>query len=95
MVIDTGVSRDLADSATMNGAGNGEEASGLLRDIILQHEPANETARSISTLPRCHARAVSRYGAELSELLRRRAGYVIAEDARVLQTVNLFGNERV
>src|SRR6266702_3486553 len=32
----------------------------------------------------------ARDGSDLSELLRRRAGYVIAEDARVLQTVNLL-----
>ncbi len=90
MVIDTGVSRDLADSAYNERRRQCEEASSLLRDIILQHEPANETARSISTLRDVTPEQFARYGAELSELLRRRAGYVIAEDARVLQTVNLL-----
>ena len=90
MVIDTGVSRDLADSAYNERRRQCEEASGLLRDIILQHEPANESASSISTLRDVTPEQFARYGAELSEILQRRAGYVIAEDARVLQTVNLL-----
>ncbi|MGH2495999.1 MAG: galactokinase, partial [Ktedonobacteraceae bacterium] len=32
----------------------------------------------------------ARYGAELPAILRRRAGYVIAEDARVMETVALL-----
>lgn len=90
MVIDTGVSRDLADSAYNERRRQCEEASRLLREIILQHEPANEAARSISTLRDVTSEQFARYGAELPEPLRRRAGFVIAEDARVLQTVNLL-----
>lgn len=90
MVIDTGVSRDLADSAYNERRRQCEEASRLLREIILQHEPANEAARSISTLRDVTLEQFARYGEELSEPLRRRAGFVIAEDARVLQTVNLL-----
>jgi galactokinase len=62
----------------------------MLREIILQHEPANEAARSISALRDITQEQFDRYGAELPEVLRRRAGYVIAEDARVLQTVKLL-----
>src|SRR5438067_1516644 len=90
MVIDTGVRRELAGSAYNERRRQCEEATTMLREIILQHEPANEAARSISALRDITQEQFDRYGAELPEVLRRRAGYVIAEDARVLQTVKLL-----
>jgi len=90
VVIDTGVRRELADSAYNERRRQCEEATTMLREIILQHEPANEAARSISALRDITQEQFDRYGAELPEVLRRRAGYVIAEDARVLQTVKLL-----
>jgi galactokinase len=90
MVIDTGVSRDLANSAYNERRRQCEEAASMLRDIILHQEPANEAAHSISALRDISQQQFARYGAELPEVLWRRAGYVIAEDARVLQTVKLL-----
>jgi len=90
VVIDTGVRRELAASAYNERRRQCEEATTMLREIILQHEPANEAARSISALRDITQEQFDRYGAELPEVLRRRAGYVIAEDARVLQTVKLL-----
>lgn len=96
VVIDTGVRRELAASAYNERRQQCDEATRLLRDIILQREPENESAQHISALRDITPEQFARYGPELPELLRRRAGYIIAEDARVLQTVKfLEANEFV
>ncbi len=90
VVIDTGVRRELASSAYNERWQQCEEATRLLRDSILQREPENESAQHISALRDITTEQFERYGPELPELLRRRAGYIIAEDARVLRTVKLL-----
>ena len=90
VVIDTGVRRELASSAYNERRQQCEEATRMLRDMILQHESDNESAQSITALRDITPEQFARYGGELPEVLRKRAGYVIAEDARVLQTVKLL-----
>ncbi len=90
VVIDTSVRRELATSAYNERRHQCEEATRLLRDIVLQHEPEHEEAQHISALRDITPVQFLRYGPELPELLRRRAGYIIAEDARVLRTVKLL-----
>jgi len=90
VVIDTGVRRELASSDYNVRRRECEEATALLREIMLQREPGNEAAQSIAALRDITQEQFYRYGALLPEPMRKRAGYVIAENARVLQTVNLL-----
>lgn len=90
VVIDTGVRRELAASAYNKRRQQCEEATRLLRGIILQRDPENESAQHIAALRDITPEQFEWYGPDLPELLRRRAGYIIAEDARVLQTVKLL-----
>lgn len=79
VVIDTGVRRALAASAYNERRQQCEEAARL----IASAEPGREivTLRDISWAEFEHHKAA------LPEMLRRRAGYVIAENARVLEAV--------
>jgi galactokinase len=90
VVIDTSVRRELASSAYNERRQQCEEASRLLSDLIMQHEPGNEAARSIRALRDISQEQFERYGSDLPEVLRKRAGYVIAEDERVLQAAQLL-----
>ncbi len=90
VVLDTSVRRALAASAYNERRQQCEEAVLLLRDIIVQHEPENEAALDIRALRDVTQEQFDRYGSYLPEVLRRRAAYVIAEDARVLQVVKLL-----
>ena len=90
VVIDTGVRRELASSAYNERRGECEEATALLREIMLQREPEDEIVQSISALRDITEEQFHRYGKLLPEPLRKRAGYVIAENARVLRTVELL-----
>ncbi|HLI07481.1 MAG TPA: galactokinase [Ktedonobacteraceae bacterium] len=90
VVIDTGVRRELASSAYNERRQQCEEAVQLLREAILQDEPDNQAAQSIRTLRDVTPEQFGRYKAVLPEVLRKRAGYVIAEDERVLQVVKLL-----
>lgn len=90
MVIDTGVRRELAASAYNERRKQCEEAASMLREIILQHEPNTGAVRAISALRDISQAQFERYGGELPTVLHKRAGYVIAEDARVLKTVKLL-----
>lgn len=87
VVIDTGVRRELATSGYNERRHQCEEATRLLRDLIHRHEPEHKAVQHISALRDITPEQFAQYGPELPELLRRRAGYIIAEDARVLQTV--------
>lgn len=89
-VIDTGVRRELAASAYNERRRQCEEAAMMLREIIMQHEPENQLARDIRALRDISQEQFARYGSQLPEVLRRRAGYVIAEDARVWEAVKLL-----
>ncbi|HVB25505.1 MAG TPA: galactokinase [Ktedonobacteraceae bacterium] len=90
VVIDTSVRRELAASAYNERRQQCEEATRLLRDSILQHQPENVSAQHIAALRDITPEQFERYGPELPALLRRRAGYIVAEDARVIQTVKLL-----
>ncbi|MDQ2717766.1 MAG: galactokinase [Chloroflexota bacterium] len=90
VVIDTGVRRDLATSAYNERRQQCEEATRMLREFIASAEPDNEATRHISALRDITPEQFERYGGQLPDLLRRRAGYVIAEDQRVLRVVELL-----
>jgi galactokinase len=90
VVIDTSVRRELASSAYNERRQQCEEATRLLRDFMLQHGSEHDAVQRISTLRDITPEQFEQYAPELPELLRRRAGYVIAEDARVLRTVKLL-----
>ena len=90
MVIDTSVRRELAATAYNERRKQCEEAARLLRDVIMQHEPESEAAHSIRALRDVTRGQFDRYESYLPEVLRQRAGYVIAEDERVLQAARLL-----
>ena len=95
VVIDTNVRRELASSAYNERRRQCEEATTLLRDAILQQEPQNTQAHAIKALRDITQEQFDRYQHILPEILRKRAGYVIAEDARVLQVVKLLEEGQV
>lgn len=90
VVIDTNVRRELASSAYNERREQCEEATRRLRDMILRDEPENAQARDIRALRDISPEQFARYGSLLPDVLRRRAGYVIAEDVRVLETARLL-----
>lgn len=93
MVIDTGVRRELAASAYNERRRQCEEATYLLREIITRAEPNNESPPAIRALRDITPEWFTRYGSRLPELLRKRAGYIISENARVLETINLLQHD--
>ncbi len=90
MVINTGVRRELAASAYNERRSQCEEAANMLRAIIMRNEPQNPLASAVRTLRDISAEQFARYGPQLPATLRKRAGYVIAEDARVMETAALL-----
>lgn len=90
VVIDTSVRRELAGSAYNERLRQCEEATLLLRDLIVQHEPENPGAKEIRSLRDISQEEFARYENELPEVLRKRAGYVIAENVRVLEAASLL-----
>ena len=62
----------------------------MLRNIITRNEPQNSSASAIRALRDITQEEFARYGSELPAILRRRAGYVIAEDERVMETVTFL-----
>ena len=90
MVIDTGVRRELASSAYNERRQQCEQATQLLREAMQRAEPHNQQLQSIQTLRDITIEQFARYGSQLPEVLHKRAGYIIAEDARVLQVVKLL-----
>jgi galactokinase len=87
LVIDTGVRRELANSAYNERRRQCEEAAQMFHDIIVQQDQAGHTIHALRDVTR---EQFARYGSQLPDLLRRRAGYVIAEDARVLSAAKLL-----
>ena len=90
VVIYTIVRRELATSAYNERRRQCEEAARVLRDEIMQNEPENEAAHSIRALRDVTQEQFDRYKPYLPDVLRRRAGYVIAENGRVLQAARLL-----
>ena len=90
LTINTGVCRELANSAYNERRKQCEDAVHLLRDLIMHHEPENKAAQNIHALRDITQEQFSRYSSYLPTVLRRRASYVIAENERVLQAANLL-----
>jgi len=90
VLIDTGVRRELAASAYNERRKQCEEATQMLREIIVQQEPENQSALGIRALRDITQEQFARYRHRLPDPWRRRAGYVIAEDARVLQAARIL-----
>jgi galactokinase len=67
----------------------------LLRDMVLVDEPENAQARGISTLRDITPAWFARYKDRLPEILQRRAGYILAENERVLQVVQLLEEGKI
>ncbi|HEY7414343.1 MAG TPA: galactokinase [Ktedonobacteraceae bacterium] len=88
VVIDTGVRHELASSEYNERREQCEEAVSRLRDLIGQHDQS--AARQIQSLRDITPEQFARYKDALPDILRKRAGYVIAENERVLQVVQLL-----
>ncbi len=95
IVIDTGVRRELAASAYNERRQQCEDAVNMLRDVIVQHEPNNTQVRQIKALRDVTQEQFDRYKQYLPDILRRRAGYVIAENARTLRVATLLEAGRI
>jgi galactokinase len=90
IVIDTSVRRELAASAYNKRRKQCEEAVIILSNIISQCEPENQSALAIRALRDVSQEQFDRYSSQLPDVLRRRAGFVIAENARVLEAAKLL-----
>ena len=89
VVLDTSVRRELANSGYNERRRQCEEAVTLLRELIIQHEPKG-IGQQITSLRDITQEQFDIYKQDLPEILRRRSGYVIAENARVLQVADLL-----
>ncbi len=89
VVLDTSVRRELSNSGYNDRRRQCEEAVALLRELIITHEPGG-TGQQITSLRDITQEQFDIYKQDLPEILRRRAGYIIAENARVLQVVDLL-----
>jgi galactokinase len=90
VVIDTGVRHELSDSAYNERRQQCEEATQQLRTLILQAEPDSLQANAIKELRDITSVQFERYKQFLPTILQKRAGYIIAENERVLQVVKLL-----
>lgn len=95
VVIDTGVRRELASSAYNERRRQCEEATTLLRAAIMEHEPEYTQASEIKALRDISQQQFEHYQHVLPEILRKRAGYIIAENARVFQVAKLLEEGKV
>ncbi len=89
VVIDTGVRRELASSGYNERRRQCEEAVALLRELITTHEPKGQV-QQVTSLRDITQEQFARYKQDLPEILQKRAGYIIAENARVLQVAALL-----
>ena len=90
VVIDTSVHRELVASAYNERRRQCEEAVQILRKIIEQNKSGNQPVNTIYALRDVTQEQIDQFGSQLPDVLRKRAGFVIAENARVLQAVNLL-----
>jgi galactokinase len=90
VVIDTSIRRELATSAYNERRRQCEEAVQILSKIIEQNEHENQSVNPIYTLRDITQEQLDRFGSQLPPVLQRRAGFVIAENARVLETAKLL-----
>jgi galactokinase len=90
VVIDTSVRRELASSAYNERREQCEEATRRIRDLLVRDEPTNTQVRDIKALRDITPEQFARYKQDLPEVLQKRAGYVIAENERVLHVAKLL-----
>lgn len=94
LVADTHVRRELAASAYNERRQQCEEAVRLLAALLqaeAEPESGERAARpQITALRDVTPELFARYASRLPEVLRRRAGYVVAENARVLAVAHLL-----
>ncbi|GCE13020.1 galactokinase [Tengunoibacter tsumagoiensis] len=95
VVIDTSVRRELASSAYNERRSQCEQATQLLQKAILQADPENSQARQIKELRDITPEQYAQHKDQLPEVLQKRAGYVIAENKRVLKVVELLGQNDI
>ncbi len=86
VVIDSNVRHTLADTAYNERRQQCDDAVRLLREVLVREEPDRE----IQTLRDISWSEFERYQAVLPPLLRKRAGYILAENRRVLKVVELL-----
>ncbi len=89
VVLDTSVRRELSSSGYNDRRRECEEAVASLRELIITHEPEGE-GQQITSLRDISQEQFDIYKQDLPEVLRKRAGYVIAENTRVLQVADLL-----
>jgi len=89
VVIDTSVRRELSSSAYNERRQQCEEAVVLLREAIAAQTSSVES-QQIQSLRDITTEQFEVYKHLLPEVLQRRAGYIIAENARVLEVANLL-----
>ncbi len=88
VILDTNTRRELSSSGYNDRRRECEEAVALLRELI---ESQGEE-QQITALRDITQEQFDVYKHDLPEVLQRRAGYVIAEDARVLKVASLLEN---
>ncbi len=89
VVLDTNMRRELTNSGYNDRRRQCEEAVDLLREMILTHEPKGKE-QHITALRDITQEQFDVYKHDLPEVLQRRAGYIIAENVRVLQVASLL-----
>jgi galactokinase len=92
VIVDTNVRRELAASAYNERREQCEEAVRLLRELAhqAQEEEAGRSRGEIHSLRDITPAQFARYADQLPAILRKRAGYVIAENERVLEVARLL-----
>src|SRR5206468_1568472 len=81
---------ELATSAYNERRRQCEEAVQILSKIIRQNESGNQSVNTICALRDITQEQLDRFGSQLPDVLQRRAGFVIAENARVLEAAELL-----
>jgi galactokinase len=90
VVIDSGVRRELAASAYNERRKQCEEATALLRELILSNSTASVQTHEIKALRDITLEQFEHYKEKLPMVLRKRASYILAENARVLEVSRLL-----
>ncbi len=95
VVIDTTVHRELANSAYNERRRQCEEAAERLRELIEQNDSGKQSSQTIKSLRDITQEQLDQFSQRLPDVLRRRASYVIAENARVLEAAKLLEQGKV
>lgn len=90
VVINSGVRRELAASAYNERRQQCEEATAILRELILSNNTEGVQTHEIKALRDITLEQFECYKEQLPTLLRKRASYILAENARVLEVSMLL-----